>query len=195
MRLMLAAILIGVVLPVAALAQPPAPMPEDGWKRWLDQVRPLMLRADLAEVKLTAPSQRTDFREGFWRARNPDPSNPDNPIRADYERRVQTAESRFRVNGKSAWNDCGRTFVLLGKPDWMQNNHMTQHFSSAAPLAAFASEDQDATEQWTYRNHPLLPPSPDGFAFRFNPSCEAVGSPAADRLLQQAAAAYVTHAR
>ena len=195
MRPILVAVLIGAGLSAVALAQPPVQMPDNDWKQWLDQVRPLMLPADHTEVKLTAPSQRARFREDFWRARNPDPSNPDNPIRTDYERRVQTADSRFRINGKSAWNDCGRTYMVLGKPDWMRNNQAARHFSSADPIAAFSAQDQEATEVWTYRNHPRLPASPNGFAFRFNPSCEAVSSPSADRLLQQAAASYVTRAR
>ena len=45
-------------------------MPNDEWKRWLDQVGPLMLQAPGTEAKTTAPSQRVQFREDFWRARN-----------------------------------------------------------------------------------------------------------------------------
>jgi GWxTD domain-containing protein len=195
MRRLLGTVLLVVGVTVVASAQRPAPMPDEEWRRWLDQVRPLMLPADVTEAKLTAPSQRATFREEFWTARNPDPSAPDNPIRAEFERRVQSAESRFRINGKGAWNDCGRTYAVLGKPDWMQNTHVSQHFSAPDPLAAFSTQDQEATEAWTYRSHPRLPPSPEGYVFRFNPSCEAVGGPAVNRLLQQAALSFVSRGR
>jgi GWxTD domain-containing protein len=195
MTRILAGALLAIGLSVAALAQPPAAVPDGEWKRWLDQVRPLMLESDVKAARITAPSARSTFREDFWRARNPDPANPDNPARTEFERRVQAADARFRINGKSAWNDCGRVYIVLGKPDWMRNNQVAQHFSSSDPFAAFSEQDQVATEMWVYRNNPRLPSSPNGFVFRFNPSCEAVGAPSADRLLQQAAATYVSRAR
>ncbi len=170
-------------------------MPNDEWKRWLDQVTPLMLPAERAEARSTAPSERVQFREDFWRARNPDPSSVDNPVRAEFERRIQTAEKRLHINGKSGWNDCGRTYIVLGNPTWMRSNRGKQHFSAQDPTSAFSSEEQEATEIWIYRDHPRLPPSPEGYAFRFNPACEAVASPSADRLLQRAVASYVTRER
>jgi GWxTD domain-containing protein len=168
-----------------------APLPDKDWKRWLDQVRPLLLVPDLDEIKLSAPSQRRQFQEDFWLARDPDPATPDNEVRAEYERRVLTAEKRFRVDGKLAWNDCGRTFLLLGQPDWMRNDHGVQHFGSPDPLRSFSEQENVATERWLYRGHPRLPASPEGYAFRFNPGCEAVASPSSERLLQAVAESYV----
>jgi GWxTD domain-containing protein len=190
---------IGLCLFVAsASAQttpPESPLPDKEWKRWLDEVRPLLLKVDDDEIKVLAPSQRRMFREDFWRARDPDPSTLDNENRTEYERRVATAEKRFRSNGKTAWNDCGRTFVLLGKPDWDQNDHVVQHFAAPDPLRSFTEQESVATERWLYRNHPRLPASPEGYSFRFNPACEAVASPSSERLLQTVAASYVRKAR
>jgi GWxTD domain-containing protein len=196
MRTIVARVVVLAVLSAGLLAQQgPAPMPNDEWKRWLDQVGPLMLQAERKEAKTTAPSQRAQFREDFWQARNPDPSNPDNPVRAEFESRIQTAEKRFRINGKSGWTDCGRTFLVLGKPDWMRNNHVTQHFSGSDPMRAFQAQENTATEEWIYRNPPRLPPSPEGYVFRFNPACESIAGRSADRLLDQVAASYVVHPR
>jgi len=170
-------------------------MPDSEWKRWLDEVKPLLLKADDAEIRVLAPSQRRQFREEFWRARDPDPSTIDNGNRTEYERRVAAAEKRFRFEGSASWNDCGRTFVLLGKPDWSQNDHVVQHFASPDPLRSFTEQESVATERWLYRNHPRLPASPEGYAFRFNPACEAVSSPSSERLLRGVAESYVRKAR
>lgn len=176
---------------VTALAQP-APMPDRDWKRWVDQVRPLMTANEAAEVKHLPVTDRGNFREVFWLMRDPDPATLENPNRVELEYRIEVAEKRFRPDGKS-WNDCGRTYLLLGKPNWMRNDHGSQHFSTSDPLTAFRDQEMAATEVWVYRNHPRLPASPDGYAFRFTPSCEAIASPSSDRLLQQVAASYQTH--
>jgi GWxTD domain-containing protein len=195
MRSIVARTVVLAVLSAGLLAQQgPAPMPNDEWKRWLDQVDPLMVQAERTEAKAAAPSQRAQFREDFWRARNPDPSSPDNAVRAEFERRIQTAEKRFLVNGKK-WNDCGRTYLVLGKPDWMKNNHVAQHFAGSDPMRSFQAQEDTATEEWTYRNPPMLAPSPEGYVFRFNPACESIAGRAADRLLGQVAASYVVHQR
>ncbi len=80
----------------AQTAPPRPPLPDKEWKRWLDEVRPLLVKADTDEIRVLAPSQRRQFREDFWLARDPDPGTPDNEVRTEYERRVVTAEKRFR---------------------------------------------------------------------------------------------------
>ena len=52
------------------------------------------------ELRVLAPSQRRQFREDFWLARDPDPGTPDNELRTEYERRVATAEKRFRTTAR-----------------------------------------------------------------------------------------------
>jgi GWxTD domain-containing protein len=194
MRRALLAGFVLIVMLAGLRAQAPAPIPNDQWKRWLDRVDPLMLQSERKAAKTTAPSERARFEEDFWLARNPDPSKPDNPVRAEFESRMASAEKRFLINGRK-WNDCGRTFLVLGKPDWQKDTHVAQHFSVPDPMRAFEEQEQVATEQWLYRNPPRLPPSPNGYVFRFNPACESVSSHSADSLLDQVAASYVVHAR
>ena len=194
MKRVLSAVFVLTVLMAGVRAQAPAPLSNDDWKRWLDRVDPLMMQAERKEAKTTAPSERVKFQEAFWRARNPDPSNPDNPVRAQFELRILTAEKRLFVNGKK-WNDCGRTFLVLGKPDWQKNTQVAQHFGAPDPMRAFQDQEQTATEEWTYRTHPKLAPSPEGYVFRFNPACESVAGRSADALLDQVAASYVVHPR
>jgi GWxTD domain-containing protein len=192
--LALAAGLVAVAVGAQDLSSRP-PLSDPEWKQWLDDVRPLLLKADEKEVKLTAPSQRRGFREQFWLARDPDPTTIDNPNRTQYEQRVTTAEKRFRANGKSGWNDCGTTFLLLGPPDRMWSDRAAQHFAAPDPLRTYVEEDTSATEAWVYRHPPRLPASPEGYTFRFNPSCEAIANPSALRLLQKVAESYVTRRR
>ncbi len=85
--------------------------------------------------------------------------------------------------------------MVLGKPDWSRNDHLAQHFATPDPLRSFTEQESVATEHWLYRNHPSLPPSPEGYVFRFNPACEAVAGPSSDRLLQSAAESYLRKAR
>jgi GWxTD domain-containing protein len=179
---------------VAAMLQATAPTDRE-WKRWLDDVRPLLLPSEAATAKTLPPSARVEFREGFWRWRDPDPATADNPVRAQFGSRVLAAEKRFRVNGTGGWNDCGRTFVVLGKPDRMHGVALAAHFAGDDPLAAFREQEDKVAEVWTYRNHPRLPQTPEGLAFRFTPNCEAVGGPSVQRLLQAAAASYVVRNR
>ena len=179
---------------VSALLQ--AAPPSDGeWKRWLDEVRPLLQPSEETTAKKLPPQARNGFREGFWQLRAPDPASPDNPVRREFERRVSGAEKRFKVNGKGAWNDCGRTYLLLGQPTWVKEVATEAHFAGADALAAFRDQDERAAEVWSYRNHPRLPPAPEGYAFQFTPNCDLVGSPTAVRLLQGAAESYVMRDR
>jgi GWxTD domain-containing protein len=184
------AVLAAVGLSAVAFAQIPASMPDKAWKQWLEQVRPLMLPAEIAQVKQTAPSQRADFREAFWRARNPDPASTRNAVRSELEQRIQAAGRRFHYNGTGPWNDCGRVWLILGQP-----TRMGSVAGTGVPSRFYdgAVNDMDAgpTILWTYRHHPRLPKVPEETKFVFNPRCELAASPV-DRLLEQAAASYVS---
>jgi GWxTD domain-containing protein len=191
MRKILVMALIAVSISVVASTQAPAPMPDKEWKEWLDQVRPLMQPAETEQVKIMAPSQRSPFVEAFWQARNPNPSSAENSLRKEYEERARTAESRFRYSRKGRWNDCGRTWVLLGKPDATQLSP-----DGIMPSTPQPRQEGIAAEAWTYRRHPRLPNPPETLTFTFDVNCEAVDrNRGADRVLNRAAASYLTHAK
>ncbi len=194
-RMLLPALLLAVLSAVVAARQDQAPMSNDQWKRWLDQVAPLMMKTERDQAKKVAPARRNEFRETFWLARNPDPSSAVNPVRDEFEGRILSADRRYRINGKTVWNDCGRVYLLLGKPDFVKSNLVQQHFSARDPMSTFVEQENTASEEWLYRNPPHLPTLPDGYVFRFNTSCEAIAGRTTDRLLQQAAASYVVNAK
>jgi GWxTD domain-containing protein len=179
-----------VGLSAVAFAQLAASMPDKEWKKWLEQVHPLMLPAEIAQVKQTAPSERADFREAFWRARNPDPASAEDAVRAELEHRIQTAPPRFHYNGTGPWNDCGRVWLILGQP-----TRVGSVAGTGVPSRFYdgAVDDMDAgrTILWTYRRHPRLPKAREDYTFAFNSRCEWASTRPVDRLLEQAAASYV----
>lgn len=187
-RHFLFSLLVSVTAMGAASPQPAAPMPDKEWKAWLEEVKPLMLAAEVSAAKQTAPSDRARFRDEFWRLRDPERSSADHVVRAEYEKRVQTAERRFRHNGKGPWNDCGRVFVVLGKPTRVQVSSPLMPDSSDAIFKG----EMGGQETWIYRRHPRLPSTADEFRFPFNNSCEGEGRfDSSSRLLQWAVVSYV----
>ena len=81
--------------------------------------------------------------------------------------------------------------MLIGKPDVMRNVAGDAHFAGDDRLANFVAQEDKVSEIWLYRNHPRLPPTPTEYSFQFNPACEAVGNPSAQRLLDNVAKSYV----
>src|SRR5262249_46481179 len=62
---------------------------------------------------LTSGSERAEFVDRFWEARNPNPGSPDNVFKTTFERRVAFADSRFVQDEKKrgSLTDRGMVFV------------------------------------------------------------------------------------
>ncbi len=88
-------------------------------KKWLDEVRPIMLPDEEKAYKdLADKADREEFRKIFWARRDPDLSTPENEYRPKYEAAREKADRDFRVTGRTgSQSDCGRFFILLGEPD------------------------------------------------------------------------------
>ena len=71
-------------------------------------------------------SDRAEFQKIFWARRDPDLETPDNEYQAEYE--PAKAEADTQVSGSAArpasQTDCGRVFILLGKPDEVKKDQM-----------------------------------------------------------------------
>lgn len=155
------------------------------WKSWLEDVRPVMTPDEQKAAKKLEPAGRDAFRTEFWRRRDPDRSTIDNEFRTEFDRRVRTADTRFRSGAK--WNDCGATFVLLGKPDLVEDATTRRHFAAPDRLEAMREQDDGLAEIWFYRNPPDLPQSPQGYRFRFTRACESLDGSGARVLLERVA--------
>jgi GWxTD domain-containing protein len=139
-RLCLGLLAALTVLPVAARAQKLDK--ED--KAFLEQVEPILLDDEEKFFKgLKDKADRTEFQKIFWARRDPDLSTAENEYRADFDDLRTEANTAFKVMGRAgSLTDCGRVFILLGKPDDVKKE------------APGASPGLRTPETWTYRDRP-----------------------------------------
>ncbi len=83
------------------------------WRIWLNEVRPIMTRAERETFALFATEEdRLRFQAAFWKMRDPDPATPENEFQMEYARRVAIVREKFG----GPHTDRGRLYLLLGKP-------------------------------------------------------------------------------
>lgn len=116
---------------------------EDTWKNWLNEVGPIMTRAELSVFKsLQTDEDRSRFQKLFWQVRDPTPQTPQNEYAGEYYGRRQYAQSELG----GLRSDRGQIYVLMGKPKERHN------------FAGY--EDVVDCELWIYQSEgrPGLPP-------------------------------------
>jgi GWxTD domain-containing protein len=114
-------------------------------KKWLDEVRPIMLPDEEKTFKgLKDKSDRAEFQKIFWARRDPDLDTPDNEFQSEYNSTRLEVDRQFRVGGQvGSTTDCGRVYLLLGKPDEMKQEKASGEVPSLR-----------GSEVWTYRDRP-----------------------------------------
>jgi GWxTD domain-containing protein len=129
-------------------------------KKWLDDVRPILLEDEDKTYKdLKDKSDRLEFQKIFWARRDPDLATPENEYQAEYAKARAEADQRYRVAGVTGSStDCGRTFILLGKPDEVQQE----------PGAGLT-----APQTWTYKDRPGQTFQGGRAVIAFNEECRA----------------------
>ena len=146
-------------------------------KKWLDEVRPILLQDEEKTYKaLKEKADRLEFQKIFWARRDADLATPENDFQAEYLKARAVADTKFRISAQTGSNtDCGRTFILLGKPDEVQEE-------------GTASPGLLAPQTWTYNERPGI----KGKAvIAFDADCRAPGGFSAQ--LERLAAAKVLH--
>jgi len=88
--------------------------PED--REFLSQVRYIITREE-RKIFLELPdSEKEEFKEEFWRRRDPDPATEENELKEEYFQRMDEANQLFR-GGVPGWlQDRGRIYILIGPP-------------------------------------------------------------------------------
>src|SRR4051812_36244361 len=115
-------------LAVAALALAPAAAHaqklDKAEKQWLDEVRPIMLPDEEKTYRaLKDKADRAEFEKIFWARRDPDLDTPDNEFQTTYNAMRAQVDRDFKVAGQAgSATDCGRVYLLLGKPDEMKQD-------------------------------------------------------------------------
>jgi GWxTD domain-containing protein len=126
--------------PAAAVAQK---LDKDA-KKWLEDVRPIILPDEEKTFReLKDKADREEFQKIFWARRDPNPETPQNEFQEAYLKSKAEADAQFRVAGmRGSETDCGRVYILLGKPDEMKADPAGEMPMLRAP------------ETWTYRDRP-----------------------------------------
>jgi len=90
-------------------------------------------------------SEKENFKEEFWKRRDPDPSTEENEFKMEYFNRIERTEELFATEGKPGWlTDRGRIFILFGPP----TDRITY------PMGGDAYSR--CREIWYYGNFPIL---------------------------------------
>jgi GWxTD domain-containing protein len=102
--------------PAAALA---AELPGADWAD--GPVRYVLGPAERQDYqRLSDTASRSAFVVDFWHKRDPTPETPENEMRAEFEKRVAFADSRFtQQETRGSLTDRGMVFVLLGPPTYV----------------------------------------------------------------------------
>jgi len=93
-------------------------------KEWLDEVRPIILKAEKETFEeLEERADRDEFRKIFWARRDPSPASLANEYRQMFWERVQAANSLFLDSHKPGWTtDRGKIYILYGPPTETQSD-------------------------------------------------------------------------
>ena len=128
---------------IVLLASPASASIDKNARKWLDEVRPIILPEEEKAYKgLKNNSDAPEFQKIFWARRDPDLDTPENEYRTEYLKAVAEADARFKAGGRpGSLTDCGRIYILLGPPDDVKKE--------PSATAVFRTP-----EIWTYRDRP-----------------------------------------
>ncbi len=114
-------------------------------KKWLDEVRPIILpEEEKAYKNLKNNVDAAEFQKIFWARRDPNLDTPENEYQAEYQKLVAEVDPKFKAAGRpGSLTDCGRIYILLGAPDNVRKETSSE--------VGFRSP-----EIWTYKDRPSL---------------------------------------
>ncbi len=108
----------GLALLVGGCGLKTTPSLDPESRLFLSQVRYIITPKEKKEfLSLKTPQERKRFMEEFWKARDPDPSTPENEFKEAYMKRLRMADKLFREGSVPGWEtDRGMVYILLGPP-------------------------------------------------------------------------------
>jgi GWxTD domain-containing protein len=114
-------------------------------KKWVDEVRPLILPEEEKTYKsLKNNADAAEFQKIFWARRDPNLDTPENEFQVEYQKQAAEVDAKFKVAGRpGSQTDCGRLYILLGPPDAVKKDSSGE--------ASFRSP-----ETWTYKDRPNM---------------------------------------
>ena len=95
--------------------------------------------------RLSDTASRSAFVVDFWQKRDPTPETPENEARAEFEKRVAFADSRFtQQETRGSLTDRGMVFMLLGPPTYVGRKPLATGEDAADASALSRSRASDA---------------------------------------------------
>ncbi len=90
------------------------------YQKWLQEEVVYIITAKERDVflQLESDREREIFIEAFWKARNPNPTSPENAFKKEHYRRIQYANQWFGKDSPGpGWRtDMGKIYIILGEP-------------------------------------------------------------------------------
>lgn len=135
---------------------------------FLDDVKPILLISEKSTYeKLKDEADRLEFQKIFWARRDPSPGTPENEFQQQYLKDRAYADENFGyANVRGSTTDCGRIYILLGRPDFTQ-------LRPQAPSDA-SQGGQRTPEIWTYNDRPDRHVQGGKAMVGFDASCRAL---------------------
>ncbi len=112
---------------------------------FLSKVRYIITKEE-RKIFLELPDEeKENFREEFWKRRDPDPDTEENEFKTEYFKRLERADELFMGEGKPGWlTDRGNIYILFGPP----SDRMTYPMGTG-PYGR-------CQETWLYGNFPVI---------------------------------------
>ena len=104
-----------------------------------------------AFLELGTEEEREQFKEIFWRDRNPEPDSPVNPVREEHYRRLAYADEHFASGIPGRKTDRGRIYIIWGPPDEIESRP-TGGTYDRLPEQGGGSTSTYPWELWRYRH-------------------------------------------
>src|SRR6266481_7229952 len=104
-----------------------------------------------AFLELGTEEERDQFKEIFWRDRNPDHDSPINPVREEHYRRLAYADEHFASGIPGRKTDRGHIYIIWGPPDEIES-HPTGGTFERSPEQGGGSSTSYPWELWRYRH-------------------------------------------
>lgn len=120
---------------------------------WLGNIVPDIITEQerRAFLELGTEEERDQFKEIFWRNRNPDPDSTINPVREEHYRRLAYADEHFASGIPGRKTDRGHIYIIWGPPDEAES-HPTGGTYERSPDQGGGSSTAHAWELWRYRH-------------------------------------------
>jgi GWxTD domain-containing protein len=120
---------------------------------WLGNIVPDIITEQERRAfrQLGTEEEREQFKEIFWRNRNPDPESPINPVREEHYRRLAYADERFASGIPGRKTDRGHIYIIWGPPDEIES-HPTGGTYERPPEQGGGSSTAHPWELWRYRH-------------------------------------------